>query len=113
MEDYFEKFIKEEYDWLYGCDDCADVIMRETEISEEEYYEHLAWFLMYLPENVVIERLFSRIPEEDSVFSNWGMSWWKCQEEFLLYMKEHDFYQGKASNEILANPIIKAGFLNQ
>lgn len=81
--------------------------------SREEYYERLAWFLMYLPENVVIERLFSRIPEEDSVFSNWGMSWWKCQEEFLLYMKEHDFYQGKASNEILANPIIKAGFFNQ
>lgn len=81
--------------------------------SIEEYYERLAWFLMYLPENIVIERLFSRIPEEDSVFSNWGMSWWKCQEDFLLYMKEHDFYQGKASTKILAAPIIKAGFLNQ
>lgn len=81
--------------------------------SIEEYYERLAWFLMYLPQNVVIERLFSRIPEEDSVFSNWGMSWWKCQEDFLLYMKKHGFYQGKANHEILAAPIIKAGFLNQ
>ena len=41
MEDYFEKFIKEEYEWLYGCDDCANLIMKETGISEEEYYESL------------------------------------------------------------------------
>ena len=52
MEDYFEKFIKEEYDWLYGCDDCADIIMRETEISEEEYYEHLDDFIARATKNI-------------------------------------------------------------
>lgn len=81
--------------------------------SMEEYFERLAWFLMYLPKNVVIERLFSRIPEEDSVFSNWGMSWWKCQEDFLLYMETHRFYQGKENHKILAAPLINSGFLNQ
>lgn len=81
--------------------------------TREEYYERLACFLMNLREDIVIERLFSRIPKEASAFSNWGMSWWKCQEEFISYMKEHDFYQGKASHTILANPIQKAGFLNQ
>ena len=81
--------------------------------TREEYYERLAWFLMNLREDIVIERLFSRIPEEDSSFSNWGISWWKCQEEFLTYMQEQDYYQGKVSSQILAEPIIKADFLNQ
>lgn len=81
--------------------------------SKEEYYERIAQFLINLREDIVIERLFSRIPEEDSVFSNWGMSWWKCQEEFLTYMQENDYYQGKVSRNILAEPIIQAGFLNQ
>lgn len=68
----------------------------ELEIcSKQEYFERLAHFLMYLRKDMVIERLFSRIPEQDSLFSNWGESWWKCQDEFLQYMKEHDFYQGK------------------
>ena len=45
MENYFEKFIKDEYEWLYGCDDCANLIIRETGISEEEYYEYLDDFI--------------------------------------------------------------------
>ena len=101
---YIAKGTKLEQDYLEG---------RIQICTREEYYERIAWFLMNLREDMVIERLFSRIPEEDSVFSNWGMSWWKCQEEFLTYMQEHDYYQGKVSNQILAEPIIKAGFLNQ
>lgn len=52
MENYFEKFIKEEYDWLYGGDDCADLIIRETGISEEEYYENLDDFIEKAIEDV-------------------------------------------------------------
>lgn len=85
----------------------------EIEIgTKEDYYQRLAYFLMHLRNDIVIERLFSRIPEEDSLFSNWGVSWWKCQEEFLSYMKEHDFYQGKM-HAALGEPLRQAGFLNQ
>ena len=63
--------------------------------TKEDYYKRLAQFLIHLRDDIVIERLFSRIPEEDSLFSNWGISWWKCQEEFLSYMNKHDLYQGK------------------
>lgn len=55
MEDYFGKFIKEEYEWLYGGDDCADIIMRETGISEEEYYENLDDFIKQATDNVCID----------------------------------------------------------
>lgn len=85
---------------------------RITLCTKEEYYERLAAFLIHLPQNIVIERLFSRIPQEDSIFSNWGTSWWKCQEEFIDYMIEHDFYQGKETY-IPGKPLLDAGFINQ
>lgn len=78
--------------------------------TREDYYKRLAQFLVHLREDIVIERLFSRIPEEDSLFSNWGMSWWKCQEEFLSYMKEQELYQGKMYTT-LGKPLLDAGFL--
>ena len=45
MENYFEKFIKDEYEWLYECDDCAEVLIQDTEINEEELNEHLPDFI--------------------------------------------------------------------
>ncbi len=66
-----------------------------TLCSKEEYIERLASFLEYLSPDIVVERLFSRIPEEDAVFSNWGTSWWKLQDEAMQYFAEHEIYQGK------------------
>ncbi len=63
--------------------------------SKEEYLDRVLSFLEYLSPNIVVERLFSRVPEEDAVFSNWNTSWWKLQDELLLKMKEKDVYQGK------------------
>lgn len=83
----------------------------EIEIcSKQEYYERLAQFLMHLRKDIVVERLFSRIPEQDSIFSNWGNSWWKCQEEFLEYMNEQGFYQGKLSDKT-GQPLIDKGYV--
>lgn len=63
--------------------------------SKEEYLERVLSFLEYLSPHIVVERLFSRIPEKEAVFSNWNTSWWKLQDELLLKMKEKDVYQGK------------------
>lgn len=63
--------------------------------SKEEYLDRVLLFLEYLSPNIVVERLFSRIPEEDAVFSNWNTSWWKLQDELLLKLKEKEVYQGK------------------
>lgn len=66
-----------------------------TLCSKEEYIDRLITFLEYLHPDIVVERLFSRIPLEDSIFCNWGMSWWKLRDEFLEQMELKNSYQGK------------------
>ena len=66
-----------------------------TLCSKEEYFERVITFLEQIPETVAVERLFSRIPEKDAVFSNWGCSWWKLKDELLRKMETENRYQGK------------------
>lgn len=62
--------------------------------SKEEYIVRLADFIEHLSPEIVVERLFSRVPEEDAVFSNWQTSWWKLQDEFLEEMERRGSIQG-------------------
>ncbi len=66
--------------------------------DKEEYLQRLVTFLEFLSPDIVVERLFSRIPEADAVFSNWNTSWWKLQDEFINRMCEQNSYQGKKYN---------------
>ena len=66
-----------------------------TLCEKNEYIDRLITFLEYLSPDIVVERLFSRIPEETSVFCNWGISWWKLRDEVLSEMKNRDSFQGK------------------
>lgn len=61
-----------------------------------EYLKRAAQFLAYLDPEIVIERLFSRIPEADAVFSNWGTSWWKLKDELLAYLETNQIRQGSS-----------------
>ena len=63
--------------------------------SKEEYIHRLVTFLEYLSPEIVVERLFSRVPEKDSLFSNWNTSWWKLQDDFMNEMNRLDSFQGK------------------
>ena len=75
--------------------------------SKEEYLERVIAFLNYLSPDVVVERLFSRIPEEDADFSNWNTSWWRLQEELLEKMQLQDDYQGKNFNYLNGSALNK------
>ncbi len=66
--------------------------------SKEEYIRRVAVFLENLSPDIVVERLFSRVPEKDAVFSNWGKSWWALRDELLEYMDTEKSYQGKKFN---------------
>ena len=66
-----------------------------TLCSKEEYVERLITFLEYLSPDIVVERLFSRVPADDAEFSNWSTSWWKLQDEVLDTMNQREAYQGK------------------
>lgn len=63
--------------------------------SKEEYLNRVCTFLEYLDPHTVVERLFSRIPKQDSEFSNWGTSWWKLQDELISKMEQQESFQGK------------------
>lgn len=63
--------------------------------SKEEYIDRVIAFLTHLSPDIVVERLFSRIPEEDAEFSNWNTSWWKLQDELVNKMQAQEDYQGK------------------
>ena len=52
-----------------------------TICSKEEYLQRLQVFLEFLNPDIAVERLFSRIPEEEAVFCNWETSWWKLKDE--------------------------------
>ena len=63
--------------------------------SKDEYVDRLITFLEYISPDMVVERLFSRVPEDDAEFSNWNTSWWKLQDEVLEKMDQMQAYQGK------------------
>jgi radical SAM protein (TIGR01212 family) len=68
-----------------------------TVIKEEEYVERVITFLEYLDKNIAVQRLAGRAPKENSLFVNWGMSWWKIKDDILEKMDEEGRYQGSKS----------------
>jgi len=80
-----------------------------TVCTKEEYLVRLAAFLDYLDPSIVIERLFSRVPEQDSVFCNWGTSWWKLKDELLQYMRENGNFQGRKFHYLNGSALKTAG----
>ena len=65
-----------------------------TLCDPEEYLDRLVNFICYVRKDMVIERLFSRVPKEDASFSNWGISWWKLKDRFDEIMETNDYMQG-------------------
>lgn len=62
--------------------------------TREEYMERITFFVTHARPDLVFERLFSRIPEDESDFSNWGFSWRKLQNDWEQQMIEQGLYQG-------------------
>lgn len=67
-----------------------------TPVSMDEYITRVIAFLEYLSPDIVIERLIGRVPEEDSLFANWGTSWWKIKDGIEEEMEKRDTFQGKS-----------------
>lgn len=74
-------------------------LAKEFEIcSVEEYIERTITFLEYLNPEISIQRILSRAPEEVTLFSNWGISWWKIKENIENEMILNNRYQGRLFN---------------
>ncbi len=63
-------------------------------ISKEEYKERVIKFLEYLDEEIVVQRIIGRAPEENSLFVNWNESWWKIRDEIVSDMEKRQTRQG-------------------
>lgn len=63
-------------------------------IRLEEYIRRVVTFLEYLDPQIVIQRLIGRAPEDNTLFCNWGTSWWKIRDMILEYMARRDSVQG-------------------
>ncbi|WP_040355969.1 TIGR01212 family radical SAM protein [Schnuerera ultunensis] len=67
-------------------------------ISKEEYKKRVITFLEYLDENIVIQRIIGRAPEENALFVNWNESWWKIRDEIVWEMGDKNTRQGIKCN---------------
>jgi len=63
-------------------------------ISLDEYIERVILFLEHLNPEIVVQRIIGRAPEENSLFVNWGMSWWKIRDLIHDKMEKEQRYQG-------------------
>lgn len=63
--------------------------------TKDDYINRVMEFLVFLREDILIQRLLGRAPEENSLFTNWDTSWWKIRDEIIDRMKNNNLYQGK------------------
>lgn len=63
-------------------------------ISAEEYVDRVIAFLRYLHPDIVLQRLVGRAPEDNTIFTNWSMGWWRVQDLIDQKMTDHDWHQG-------------------
>lgn len=69
-----------------------------TIISPEEYADRAVMFLENISPDMVVQRLVSRAPEENTVFCNWGMSWWRVRDMITERLEECGSFQGSKCN---------------
>lgn len=67
-------------------------------IGVDEYKNRVIEFLEHLSPDIVIQRLIGRAPEENTLFVNWNMSWWKIRDEIEDKMLSEHIYQGRQFN---------------
>lgn len=63
-------------------------------ISAEAYLKRLVEMIRHLSGETVIQRLFGRAPECDTLFCNWNTSWRKLQNDLEIKLEDLDAYQG-------------------
>ncbi|MTI47020.1 MAG: TIGR01212 family radical SAM protein [Firmicutes bacterium] len=76
-------------------------------ISMDEYVDRVVVFLEFLQEDIVVQRLIGRAPEENTLFVNWNTSWWKIKDMIIDEMMARNTYQGKACNYLNGKAVKK------
>lgn len=81
-------------------------ILRNTKLAQEyqegqidmgtvdRYVDHTVTFLEYLSPEIIIQRLIGRAPKEETLFCNYGLSWWRIKDLILEEMLRRGSVQG-------------------
>lgn len=62
----------------------------------DDYIDRAILFLTHLSPDIALQRIIGRIPEEDSIQTNWNISWWKVREMLIDRMRKDHLMQGVA-----------------
>ena len=63
-------------------------------LSVEDYIHRVVLFLTHLAPDIALQRVIGRIPEQDSIQTNWHISWWKIREMLIDRMRDLHLTQG-------------------
>ena len=74
-------------------------------VSLDEYKQRVISFLRYLSEEIVVQRIIGRAPEEYTLFSNWQTSWWKIHDEIVTKMQTQGYRQGDRCDYIAGKAV--------
>lgn len=69
-----------------------------SHISFDDFLERTVAFLENLGPDIVIQRLLGRAPEEQSLFCNFSMSWWKIKDLIEEKISSEGRFQGSKQN---------------
>jgi radical SAM protein (TIGR01212 family) len=86
---YIEKNTKLGEDYLKG---------EFNMIPMVEYVERVVALLEQLSPEIAIQRLAGRAPKDDTLFCNWGTSWWKIKDAIEEKLEAQDTFQGNRFN---------------
>lgn len=76
-------------------------------IPAEEYVDRVIAFLRYLHPDIVLQRLVGRAPEDNTIFTNWSMGWWRVQDLIDQKMTDYDWHQGDLCNYLNGRAVRK------
>jgi len=63
-------------------------------VTYEEYLERIVAFIRHSSHKAVFQRIIGRAPQRDTLFCNWGKSWWRIRDDILGIMEANNFFQG-------------------
>lgn len=66
--------------------------------SVEAYVNRVVDFVRHASPTMVFQRFAGRAPEEETLFCNWGMSWWKVKDLIDERLEALDAHQGDLCN---------------
>lgn len=65
-----------------------------TMCTLDEYVQRVVDFVELLRPDIVLQRLVGRVPEENTLFANWGRTWWVIRDQIEAEFERRGTRQG-------------------